>query len=207
MPDSDQRTGFQFTGGNLCLDFCNTVDNRASPQHERDLLDGYADLLVWAQQAGILNHRQVAALSRTAAEAPGQAQAALQQALQLREAIYEVVAAVADRRGVPITSLHLLNSFAQRAAQHAEVVHSARHFSWDWIEPEKKLDSILWPIARSAAELLVSDAVAFVRQCAAEDCGWVFLDTSRNHRRRWCDMKTCGNRDKARRYYRRVSHG
>jgi predicted RNA-binding Zn ribbon-like protein len=66
---------------------------------------------------------------------------------------------------------------------------------------------VLWPVARSASELLTSDDLAYVRGCASETCAWLFLDKTKNHGRRWCEMKTCGNRDKARRYYQRQKGG
>jgi predicted RNA-binding Zn ribbon-like protein len=62
------------------------------------------------------------------------------------------------------------------------------------------LDRMLWPLAHSAAELLASSERARVRLCEGEDCGWLFLDTSRNGARHWCDMKDCGNRAKVRRF-------
>ena len=65
------------------------------------------------------------------------------------------------------------------------------------------LDTVLWPIAKSAADLLTSDRLACVRECAAQNCGWLFMDNSPNQRRRWCNMKICGNRAKARRHYER----
>jgi len=65
----------------------------------------------------------------------------------------------------------------------------------------------LWPIARSAAELLASEQVHFIRNCSSKTCQWLFLDTSKNHRRRWCDMKLCGNRAKVRRFYTRKKKG
>lgn len=61
----------------------------------------------------------------------------------------------------------------------------------------------MWPIAWSITELLLSDKLSRVGQCAAENCGWLFLDTTRNHSRRWCEMEHCGNRAKAKRHYRR----
>ena len=69
------------------------------------------------------------------------------------------------------------------------------------------LDAVLWHVARSAAELLTSGDLGRVRGCASEECGWVFLDTTRNRSRRWCDMKECGNREKARRFYQRSREG
>jgi predicted RNA-binding Zn ribbon-like protein len=91
----------------------------------------------------------------------------------------------------------------QEAATHSRLVHANRSFSWEWIVPDNHLDSVLWAVARSAAELLTSDDLGRVRVCASETCAWLFLDKTKNHRRRWCDMRTCGNRDKARRYYAR----
>jgi predicted RNA-binding Zn ribbon-like protein len=58
-------------------------------------------------------------------------------------------------------------------------------------------------VARAAADLLVSPERALVRECASGTCSWLFVDRSRTHQRRWCSMKTCGNRAKARRFYTR----
>ena len=75
--------------------------------------------------------------------------------------------------------------------------------AWGWAD-ELALDRPLWPIARDAAELLTDrEALARVRLCAADDCDWLFVDLTKNHSRQWCDMKSCGNRAKARAYYRR----
>ncbi|MCL6613391.1 MAG: CGNR zinc finger domain-containing protein [Firmicutes bacterium] len=76
-------------------------------------------------------------------------------------------------------------------------------FAWKWGGEGKALDRMLWPVVRSAAELLISGDRERVRECAAEGCGWLFLDASRNTRRKWCAMTSCGNRAKARRYYER----
>ncbi len=67
------------------------------------------------------------------------------------------------------------------------------------------LDTVLWSVARSSAELLISEDLMRVKECPENDgCGWLFVDTSRNHKRRWCDMEGCGNRAKARRHYERI---
>jgi predicted RNA-binding Zn ribbon-like protein len=142
-----------------------------------------------------------------ASEAPGQAQSALRHAVQLREAIHAIFAAVAERRGIPSTDLARLNASVQNAAEHARITHANRRFTWEWILPDSRLDSMLWPVARVASELLTSDDLAYVRRCASEPCGWLFLDRTKNHSRRWCEMKVCGNRDKARKYYQRQKAG
>jgi predicted RNA-binding Zn ribbon-like protein len=203
MPQLPAKSRFEFSGGNLCLDFANTVNNRLS-ERRKDLLASYGDLLHWGQEAGVVSLKSAERLRRLAEEAPGHAKSALRSATQTREAIYTLFAAVVERRGVPGAALGTLNTALQQASEHAQIIQKNRHFSWEWALPEESLESVVWPVARAAAELLTSDDLSLVRECAADDCDWLFLDTTKNHRRRWCDMKTCGNRDKARRYYERT---
>jgi predicted RNA-binding Zn ribbon-like protein len=96
-----------------------------------------------------------------------------------------------------------LNAVLVDAGAKRELVAEQGHFHWRWAGITENLESILWPIAYEAAQLLASGNLDYVRRCAAEDCGWLFLDKSKSHSRRWCDMKSCGNRDKARRFYER----
>ena len=196
------RPRFQLYGGHLCLDFTNTLDDRGS-EKTKELLPSYSDLLAWALQVGIVNRRLADKLLRLSNDSPGQATTALRAAVQLREAIYSIFSAIAERRVVPGNALATLNAAAQRAGAHAQVVYSHPRFVWDWISPDSSLDFLLWPIASAAVALLTSEDLPLVRVCAAETCAWLFLDKTKNHRRRWCDMRTCGNRDKARRYYQR----
>jgi len=206
MSPFNQKSPFEFTGGNLCLDFANTVDHRGT-ERETELLTDYARLVRWGEEAGALTKKTAEKLTNLATDSPGNAQLVLRRAVQLRDAIYDLFSAVAQRRGIPSTALGAVNRAAQVAAEHVQVISTNRHFNWDWVSPESHLDSTLWPVARAAAELLTSEDVAKVRQCASATCDWLFLDKTKNHRRRWCDMKTCGNRDKARRYYQRQKAG
>lgn len=210
MPQNKQKSPFEFTGGNLCLDFANTVDNRMGERKGEpaiDLLTDYARLLRWGEESGALSKKTAQSLNELASESLGDAQVVLRHALHLRDAIYDIFSAISHRRGIPTTALATVNKAAQQASDHAEVVHANRHFEWQWILPETHLDSMLWPVAQAAAQLLTSDDLAKVRQCASDTCAWLFLDKTKNHRRRWCDMRICGNRDKARRYYQRQKAG
>lgn len=67
-----------------------------------------------------------------------------------------------------------------------------------------RLESILWPVVWSAASLMLSGDAGRIRVCGGPDCGWIYVDRSRNQLRRWCQMATCGTREKTRRRYRRV---
>jgi predicted RNA-binding Zn ribbon-like protein len=200
------KSPFEFTGGNPCLDFADTVDNRTSDR-PRELLTDYGRLLQWGEEAGVITAKTAERLCHLASEAPGNARTMLRTSIRLRDTIYDIFLAVAQRRVIPSTALAILNKAVRQTAQQAELVHANRRFTWEWIEPESNLDSMLWPVSRAAAELLIGEEIGYVRQCASETCSWLFLDKTKNHRRRWCDMKSCGNRDKARRYYQRQKAG
>ncbi len=191
---------FEFTGGLLCLDFTNTLEDRPS-DHPRELLNSYSDLVSWSQQARILEDQEAQQLLEEAARRPAEASIVLQRAIVLREAIYRLFKAVAQDASAEGEALALLNAAIADTMTHAQVVPGAARFTWGWTVNEGDLDRILWPVVQSAADLLTSDELDIVRICASDDCDWLFLDTSKNHSRRWCDMKSCGNRAKARRHY------
>ena len=184
--------------GSLCLDFVNTVDPRhASPREEH--LPDYPALLDWARHAGVVTPAEASRLAAAARSRQAAAARAHEDAIALREALYAIFAAVARGEAPPAGSLRRLNDEVARRPR--EIVG----FAWKPAAGDDALDAVLGPIVWSAAELLTSGPLERVRECPGDDtCGWLFLDTSRNGSRRWCDMRTCGNRAKARRHYRRV---
>ena len=193
---------FEFNSGCLCLDFANTV--RARPVSDRsEYINRYSDLLSWGRQATILTPGEAAALNEEAARRPRLAGEALTQALAVREAIYGLFSARATGLQAPAADLRTLNRSIGRAMAHAGVAPAGSRFEWAWPDAKPDLHRVTWWVVRSAAELLVSSELTFVRECAGYDCGWLFMDTTRNRSRRWCDMSTCGNRAKGRRHYER----
>lgn len=196
---------FELTGGALCLDLANTVDERASGRPV-ELLERYQDLVDWAAQAGVSNRSEAAALSSEASRRPAAAAAALRRARRLREAIFSVCRAAAGRRPIPKAALATLNRAIAGSYANRRIVRRGRGFALTWREGEHPvLDRVLWAAAAAAAELLTSADLARVKVCPGSGCAWLFLDRSRNLTRRWCDMSVCGNRAKARRHYARVS--
>ena len=193
---------FELTGDLLCLDFVNTLDDRPSGE-PKELLTHYGDLARFAEDTGIVAPHQVDRLIELSGRTPEAAQRALSDAIELRESFYAVLAAVMKKQAVPAMALAKLNGFVQDAAQHVKLVASAGRLEWRFDDPWSALDSPLWTIARSAADLLASEQLSYVRACSSKTCQWLFLDTSKNHRRRWCDMRLCGNRAKVRRFYTR----
>lgn len=99
--------------------------------------------------------------------------------------------------------MSVLDGALPAALGRLRLVPGRKRFTWDWAGDVEALDRVLWPVVRSAAELLTSGDLDRVRRCAGDDCAWLFLDRSRNGSRRWCDMTVCGNRSKVRRFYRR----
>ncbi len=192
---------FELTGGALCLDFVNTWGDRQRP--ECDLLRGYPSLLSFAAEAGILGHRRVVELAGQAGRTPAAAAATGAAALVLREALYRLFAAQARGRRVASADVGAVNRSLAGAFRHLRLTRQGAAYGWSWDPGHDSLAAPLWPIARSAAELLTSPDLARVRECDGRACTWLFLDESRNRSRRWCSMESCGNRAKARRHYQR----
>ncbi len=198
---ADASHPFDSSGGELCLSFANTVEDR--PRGQAEHLSGWPDLVAWAEQARLISSGEAAALRRQAVRDGRAAERVFRTARKLRECVYQVFHATAAGRTPAPADLDQLNDAVARALRHARVVRTGRGFGWGWTASDTSLERLLWPVARSAAELLVSGAGDDVRECASETCSWLFLDRSPRRSRRWCSMKTCGNRDKVRRFYAR----
>jgi predicted RNA-binding Zn ribbon-like protein len=205
MSGHDSQFVFDLSGGQLALDFANTVSYRFEKGIER--LPNFRELVRFGTSTGVVSSSAMARLNVKAAQSPELAERALQEALHLRETLFAIFQAIAEGRGVPAKALARLNIAAQSCADHGRLVEVGELFEWQWEGMDVYLDSVLWPVTRAALDLLVSEELKNLRICASDKCGWLFLDKTKNHRRRWCDMKTCGNRVKARRHYERVKKG
>jgi len=196
-----KASDLELIGGRLCLDFANIIGNYlAEPREER--LNGYGDLLAWYRHAKLLDEAEARQLSRLAAKHPADADAALARARELRDAIFDTFFAIANDKRPPQPAIDLLN--AGLVAQ--QLVRDGDRWTLR-CRVDEDLDAPLRQIARSAAELLVDhDLHERIHVCggAEHDCTWLFVDESKNGMRRWCTMRDCGNRAKARRHYERT---
>jgi len=190
-------------GGRLCLDFTNTMEPRLG-NHPHDYLADYADLVQWSLHVGLLTEGEAEYLQRDAAHRPAEATMTFERAIALREAMYRVFSAVVHSTVPEITDLDTLKAAFVEAMTHAQLISTPHGFKWDWTEKENALDQMLWPVVHSAVELLTSEEVKKVKECpGVGNCGWLFLDTSKNGSRQWCSMEGCGSRAKMRRQYAR----
>ena len=180
------------------LSFVNTLSGRptSTPAERLITYDAFAD---WAREVGLLKPDDVERLAGRARRRSEDAARVLQRARELRERLHETFAATSDRRMPPPATLDALGTELSRWYPHGRLVPDGDRLQWAYGGLDE-LERPLWEIARAAARLVTSPSLARVRPCAADDCGWWFLDDTKNGSRRWCDMKICGNRDKVRRF-------
>jgi len=195
---------FKYVAGDPSLELVNTVDWTPRGLVE-DRLTDYERLTRWAEGAGLVTTRQGSRLRAHALEHPRLAERAYRDAITLRWQLRQIFAAVAQGTPVgPVRELAEVNAALSAALGQVELVPRASGdggagaLRWSWRDAGERLDSVLWPVLRAAGDLLASDESARIRECGGEDCGWMYVDRSRNGLRRWCQMEVCGTKEKSR---------
>ena len=172
------------------------LDWRFRETGPEELLPGYDDLLRFAEQSRLLTPRQIRRLHGAASDRGIQT---LRRCHDLREAAAEIFYALVDGLRPPKDAIKKLDRYLHVAQTHRSLEWTGEGMELIY-DADGETDLPVWLLAQSAADLLTSDAARSIRACADPECRWLFLDTSKNHSRRWCDMKICGNRMKARRF-------
>lgn len=190
---------YRQVGGHLALDFVNTLGG-CRGKDTKEYCKTYGALVTWAEMVGLLSPKVKLRLEERASNEPDAAMEVWHRAVALREAIYRVVAAASAGKAPGNEDLFLVSREAAFALGRAKIVGEPGAFTWGWPDCDAELERLLWPVARAAADLVTSSDLGRVRECGSERCTWVFLDATKNGRRRWCDMSDCGNREKARRH-------
>ncbi|HYC33920.1 MAG TPA: ABATE domain-containing protein [Gemmatimonadales bacterium] len=189
---------FTYVGGDPALDLVNTVDwTAAGPAGER-LVD-YRALVDWAQGAGAISPATGERLRRAARAHPRRARETLARAIRLRALLRDAFGGPGPAQAEAVRALNPLLAHALERLRLGALRGGSRRQQWTWAAMDERLDSPLWPVLRAAALLLTSAEAERVRTCAGPDCGWMYVDRSRNGFRRWCQMRTCGTREKSRR--------
>lgn len=181
--------------GWVCLDFANT----GIVAHG---LTDVSGLIGWAREIGLLSEDEADRLIREAEERPNEADLAVTEARRLRALLHRVFGAIAEVSSPSDDDLQAFNLRLTEALSQLHLVPTETGYVLGWTE-WSAVDCVLWPVVKSGADLLCSEQIDRVGQCAADDCDWLFLDTSKNRSRRWCRMDRCGNRAKVRRYLER----
>lgn len=191
-----------FIGERLCLNFANTASwhNREQPIER---LINYETLVYWSKQMEIITLSQEKHLLEQAEISPHQAEKALANAIELREAIFRLFKAVATGQQGNSLDLAILNKYVNQAYSFVEITPKNRGYAFTFHKGQQEMNCMLWPIVQSAVNLLLSEDINRVKLCEGEPCGVLFCDVSRNKSRRWCSMEDCGNRAKAQRHYKK----
>lgn len=188
---------FKLHAGHPALELVNTLDLRFSA-NAKELIPAYSDLLRLTAQLRLLTADQARKLTRTIDAKD--AQRVLASTVELREALAAVLYGRIDGGKPPAERVETLEKHFHAAALQRRLVAGNSHLVWTWSGAEQQAEIPLWKLAQAASDLLVSSDAQRIKDCGDPTCRWLFLDLSKNHTRRWCDMKTCGNRMKARRY-------
>jgi predicted RNA-binding Zn ribbon-like protein len=193
---------FQLVAGHLALDFANTLDFRYDPDRLIDLLPTYECFLAFCRQSGVTTAAQMRKLQGGVSEFDSQR--VLKEVVELREVLYFLILSAVHGRKPDDLHLRALNRFLFEARTMDKVVWHKSRFVRSFPDVTERPDGPLRQVIHAAVVLITSSDIDKVRECGEKTCRWFFLDRSRNHSRRWCDMQLCGNRSKAKRFYART---
>ena len=199
--DSERRAKgreFELIGGHPALDLVNTLDWRFRESGAEELLSDYSDLVHFSAQSGLVSGSHARRLLRSVPE--NKAERVLAAVREVREAAAAVFYSALDGKSPPASGLRRLEECVKEARQHEELRWDGSRAVWELPQSPAPAALPLWLLSKSIAEILTSEQMSLLRQCGNAECRWLFVDTSKNHTRRWCDMKICGNRMKARRF-------
>jgi len=189
---------FSRIAGALCLDFVNTA-SWVADQRSTEHLNDFGDLVRWCTESAIVPHGSATVFCGEAE----QGATILAEAKETRETLYRIFIALSRDQAPAGEDLQPLNETLARAPLRFEVHRQEKGFACERKAGATEFAMLLGPVVWSAAELLTSGQCQQVKCCASDSCGWLFLDNTKNHSRRWCDMGDCGSRAKSKRYYRK----
>lgn len=195
----------RLVGGAAVLDYLNTCDGRRPGTGLKEVVDKLSnleDVVHWFRHAGLIDqneHLHFVALVRGSS---WQTVTAFKQMIDFREALYRLLLPLALGRDAEPANLEALNQALADAAHQRLLVSTPVGILWRWRVGDD-LDSMTagfkGRLAVQVSALLTSGDLSRLKVCGTPDCDWLFLDTSKNGRRRWCQMRVCGAREKAKR--------
>ena len=190
---------FRCPGGALCLDFCNSGQN-ARGASGAEWIAGFPELIDWLEAAEAITRGQAARLRRAAAASPRAAAQVWGRAIKFRETLFRVLNAKAESRAIAPEDLSAIEAEHARAASFARLSRDGDGYRWTLDPSAAALDAAMQPLVESAVSLLTSAKLERLRRCGNSTCYWLFIDETKNHSRRWCEMASCGNIVKVRRH-------
>jgi len=186
-------------GGRLALDFANIPSYPGAPAHHLS----WEELIVFLEASHIVSNERGSTLLALSGSEPDAAQTLLARSTDLRDSLRKIFGAMVRKEAIAPDWTEPINRILRITEGHDELVSANSAWKLEFVARESGLDWLLAAVARSAAEIIVEGTQARVRICANPVCGLFFSDHSRTHRRRWCSMAVCGNRNKVASFARR----
>ena len=188
----------QMDGGCLVFDFVNTVNTR-KPAPEFEYLKTFEDVLEWSAKVGSVDDEKLNALRKYAAQKPENSLAALQDVIETREMLYELFSSIATGNVPGEAVIAAFNRRLSFAFQRINIVFGPERAAFRFGDDDLFPGEPLLPVLKSASEIVTNQDFARIKECPR--CGWLFLDSTKNGKRKWCDMNVCGSREKSLEYY------
>jgi predicted RNA-binding Zn ribbon-like protein len=185
-------------GGNLALDLVNTVSGWSNDPEE--WVPDIASLLVWARTCGVLDPREQSEAARHAKDSPAAAERVLASVRELRLALWGVINSLEHRKPAEPGDLTVIDEWRRRLALSEQIIVRRNNVDFAINRDVSALELPGLRVTAAALSFLKDIPAARIKTCPARDCGWKFVDQSKNRSRRWCDMAVCGNLAKARQY-------
>ncbi len=182
-----------------CIAFTKTVGWQPRDRSDDELVD-YAGLVAWGARRGLIDAHERRDLLTEAARRPQEAEETAREARSLRTLLYQIFSRIGRRSDPEPARVDELNGYLRRFLPERRLSVVDGHARWTWRTDPSSLDGFLADVVWSATELLTGRELERLRLCDADDCGWLFIDVTKNRSRRWCDMSDCGNRSKVRRF-------
>jgi len=195
LANPSRAASLELVGGTLALDLANTSSGRGTPGHQEHLRD-FDTVMQWVQHARIMTPAECAYIRKAAS--PRAARAVFRKVLAIRELIFRIANIVADGRPVPKRLRATLTAAHATQLRHAAIGLRDGAYLWSWDPRRDIVSAVIGPITLSALTLLMEKDLSRTKRCAGLECGWLFYDATKNRRRRWCEMRVCGNRAKVR---------
>lgn len=194
---ASRAASLALVGGTPAFDLTNTQSDRGG-LGAQDHLREPEHVVLWAHHAGVISEADARALRRSIGR-PRVAAGLLRRTRELRDLLYAIGAALAAGAAPRTAALERLARIHAGALARAHLASAGGGLAWRWDAARTPVEAVLGPIALSAIELVAHADRTRIKQCAGDHCGWLFLDSTKNNRRRWCEMEVCGNRAKQKR--------
>ncbi|MBN9382427.1 MAG: CGNR zinc finger domain-containing protein [Chitinophagaceae bacterium] len=190
----------QLDGGCAAFDFTNTVNTRKGPA-KVDYMRSYEDLVLWADKTQLILPKRLKIIYRSSIIKKEESAKTFGKAISTREMLYNLFSAIAKGQDPSPATMDEFNKTLGDCFSKLRVTVSSLKPDVSLADNDALLDEPIRLVMRSAYDILTTEKMERIKECPA--CGWLFIDRTKNGKRRWCDMKVCGSNDKAKRYYHR----